>query len=86
MKSKHHPLLKYTPLNNLANQTTCHYCFCVSVCLHLSAKVDKSPSISSSATKPLSLSVFLFQTKDNFRPSPGPSFSILSTRYCPAVA
>ncbi len=50
---------------------------------HLFAKDDRSPSMSSSGTKPLSLSEFLFQTKARVRPKAAPSLRILSTRYCP---
>ncbi len=53
------------------------------VCSHLFAKDDRSPSMSSSGTKPLSLSEFLFQTKARVRPRAAPSSRILSTRYCP---
>lgn len=52
-------------------------------CLHLLAKDDRSASMSSLGTKPLSLSGFLFQTKAKVRPRAAPSARILSTRYFP---
>lgn len=60
-----------------------YYITYVCVCFHLSAKDDRSPSMSSSGTKSFSLSEFLFQTKASDRPRAAPSLRILCTRYCP---